>query len=140
MPAHRRRGDRDAGKAHMKARPCPWCQNGRLLWTQWAGTLQCSSCRAGTVSPTGEPVRVRCLVPHCDHTRGDRKDDQLHPGAEWICGEHWRRVPRRLKLIRSRLRRRRARLGGKMTAVMQGIENRSWELCKRAAIEAAGGL
>lgn len=124
----------------MKAQSCPWCQSGRLLWTQWAGTLQCSSCRTGTVSPAGKPIRVRCLVPHCGHTRGDRRGDQLRPGAEWICGEHWRRVPRRLKLIRSRLTRRRARLGGTMTDVMRGIEHRSWERCKRAAIEAGVGL
>lgn len=124
----------------MTAHACPWCQNGRLLWTQWAGTLQCSSCRASIAPYPGGPIRVRCLVPHCDRTRGDRKGDQLHPGAEWICGEHWRRVPRRLKLIRSRLRRRRARLGGKMTDVMRGIESRSWERCKRAAIEAGVGL
>ena len=83
--------------------------------------------------------RIRCCVPFCRHTRGNRKGDPLRPGMEWICAEHWRAVPSRLKTVRTRLRRRLKRQGY-MTEVMRGIEHRSWELCKRAAIETAGGL
>ncbi|PPE77121.1 hypothetical protein C3941_25360 [Kaistia algarum] len=77
-------------------------------------------------------MRVACLVPFCRRTRGDHKGEEpMQSGAEWICGEHWRAVPRRLKAIR----RRAWRLGKDGAALA-----RLWRACKRAAIEAAGGI
>lgn len=35
------------------------------------------------------PDRLKCIVPFCRHTRGDRKSDPLRPGMEWICAKHW---------------------------------------------------
>ena len=116
----------------MTAPLCPFCRAGRLRHMQWAGVLQCDACRVGTVQPEGEPLRVACLVPFCRRTRGDRKGEApLQPDAEWICGEHWRAVPRRLKAIRARAERR-----GKSAEARR----RLWAACKRAAIEAAGGI
>lgn len=83
-------------------------------------------------------MRLKCCVPFCRGTRGLRKGETVLPD-EWICSVHWRAVPATLKRVRSRLRRRRKKLGH-MTAVMRGINFRSWELCKRKAIEAAGGI
>ncbi|MFG1270553.1 hypothetical protein V5F40_21625 [Xanthobacter sp. DSM 14520] len=127
-----------SGRLVLKGRRCSHCA-GPLEWTQWAGTLQCSSCRIGTIPAAGEAIRVRCCVPFCERTRGDRKGDRpLGPGTEWICSEHWQLVPRRLKLIRSRLKRRTARFGWTDTDKL--ISDRAWSRCKRAAIEAAAGL
>ncbi|MFG1250004.1 hypothetical protein [Xanthobacter flavus] len=126
------------GRLVFRGGSCSRC-SGALEWTQWAGTLQCSTCRTGTIPRPGEAIRVRCCVPFCERTRGDRKSEPpLGPGTEWICGEHWQRVPRRLKLIRSRLKRRSA--GAGWTDTDQLISARVWLRCKRAAIEAAAGL
>lgn len=81
-------------------------------------------------------TRISCCVPFCRRTIAI---ERLLPDNEWLCAEHWRAVPRQLKAVRARLRRRRKRLGHQ-TSVMRGIDARSWELCKRAAIEAVGGL
>lgn len=45
------------------------------------------------------PVRLRCMVPFCSHTRGRRKGDrgELVEGSPWLCGAHWRLVPRERK-------------------------------------------
>jgi hypothetical protein len=40
--------------------------------------------------------QVRCLVPFCNCTRGDRKGDPLPADItfyEWICARHWSAVP-----------------------------------------------
>lgn len=53
-------------------------------------------------------MRLRCIVPFCNRTRGDRKGDPLRPGMEWICGVHWRMTSRtwrrRYALIKRRER------------------------------------
>ena len=126
------------GRLVFRGGCCSRC-SGELEWTQWAGTLQCSTCRTGTIPGPGVAIRVRCCVPFCERTRGDRKNEPpLGPGTEWICGEHWQRVPRRLKLIRSRLKRRST--GPGWTDTDKLISARVWLRCKRAAIEAAAGL
>lgn len=51
-------------------------------------------------------------MPFCRRTRGDRKNDPVWEGIEWICCDHWRLVDRRLKDLRNRFRRRRERLMG----------------------------
>ena len=75
--------------------------------------------------------RLRCIVPGCSHTRGDRKGDPITPGMEWICAGHWRLVPRALKAIRTRARRK-----GKDRVVLA----RLWRRIRREAIERALGI
>ena len=68
--------------------------------------------------------RMRCVVPFCRHTTG------RFTSGEWICADHWRAVPARLKrLKRLAERRQRAALAGWL-----------WRRCKATAIEAAMGL
>lgn len=84
------------------------------------------------------PERLACCVPFCRRTRGIRKGETSLPG-EWICGDHWQSVPRRLKVLRSAVRRRERR--GTLTEERAAkIDWRIWCMCKRAAIEAAGCL
>lgn len=84
--------------------------------------------------PEPNTPRLHCVVPFCRRTRGLRKGEACLPG-EWICGDHWRLVDRRLKRLRS-LNRRRYKLTRK--GVVR--ECRLWEWCKRQAIERAGGI
>jgi hypothetical protein len=74
---------------------------------------------------------IQCCVPGCDHTRGNRKNDPLARGMTWLCDEHWRLVPRRMKAIRTRARRR----GATPEALA-----RLWRRLTRAAIERALGI
>lgn len=75
-------------------------------------------------------MRLRCIVPFCAHTRGDRKGDPLIPGMEWICSEHWRLTSkawrRRLFLFKRRHR--------------FDLAARTWQRLKAQAIERAVGL
>lgn len=53
--------------------------------------------------------RVMCCMPFCPRTRGDRKGDPLPPPEalyEWLCGEHWRRIPRARRRAFMRAQRR----------------------------------
>lgn len=52
--------------------------------------------------------RCRCLVPHCQRTRGQRKGEANppNPRAEWICAKHWSAVPRRWRAVERRAERR----------------------------------
>lgn len=98
-------------------------------------------------------VRTACCVPFCRRTRGLRKGETALP-SEWVCGEHWRMVPKhnRVRLTRAyRWYRRRFGDNGphiypagspnRLAAVRYGRHwRRCWERCKRAAIEAAGGV
>ncbi len=95
-------------------------------------------------------ARVPCCVPFCRRTTG-----KLY--AEWICGEHWRLVPRKLKSFgrRAAAANRRAKIACEaledmsderypdvMLARFKAAKRtgRAWERCKRAAIEAAAGI
>lgn len=116
---------------------CPWCRKGRLRVTPYAETYQCDACKTGTVGPR----RIGCLVPFCRSWRGDRKDDPIRGGMEWICGVHWSLVPRRLKRRRAQLRRIASRTTD--AARLRRIDladRRLWQSCKAAAVEAAGGI
>lgn len=107
---------------------CPFCDAGRLRLKFPPQVYECDSCRVGTLGP----ARLICAVPFCARTRGQRKGDQpIREGEEWICGDHWRLVPRRLKAISSRARRK-----GRPSAAL----GRLWARCKRAAIERAMGV
>lgn len=99
-------------------------------------------------------IRARCLVPFCNHTRGDRKNSPVHEGMEWICGQHWRAVPRILRhqlSLAYRAYKRRFGANGywayppgspeRLEAVRLDREYlRAWGTCKAAACEAAGGI
>lgn len=80
-------------------------------------------------------TRLPCLVPFCRRTRGDRKNDPLRPGLEWICAEHWRLVDRSLKLKRRRLRRRHGD-----SPCGRRLDHWIWKRMKAQAIERAGGI
>lgn len=97
--------------------------------------------------------RMHCLVPGCRHTRGIRKGETRLPG-EWICGDHWRLVPRYLRARRTSLwRRYRLRLGdvsyweypsgspNRLLGVrLMRLEGMAWDACKRKAVERAMGI
>lgn len=137
----------------MTAPACPWCSKGRLQVTPYFRTLQCDACGVGTVDLHG-PARIGCCVPFCRSTRGDRNGDPLVRGMEWVCSKHWRMVPRRDRARLSRAYRWYSRRFGenaswtypagspnRISAVRYGRHwRRCWERCKRAAIEAAGGI
>lgn len=87
-------------------------------------------------------LRIRCCVPFCTRTRGDRKNSPVCEGMEWICAEHWQAVPARYRRAHSRAwnwtgglpyRRKGAPIGRACSAAGWRI----WERCKRAAIEGA---
>lgn len=81
-------------------------------------------------------MRIPCCVPFCHGSRGDRKNQPVCEGMEWICSKHWRLVSRKTKRLRSAARRRfKARPGhaDRADAII-------WARCKREAIEAAAGI
>jgi hypothetical protein len=80
-------------------------------------------------------MRIKCCVPFCNASRGDRKDDPVRPGMEWICSKHWQLVSRELKRRRSRLRRRHGQ-----TDHGQKIDGWIWRRMKSQAIERAAGI
>lgn len=99
--------------------------------------------------------RIRCCVPFCRHTRGQHKGEQpLRGDEEWICGEHWRLVSPHLRRRKAKLYRLRHRRFGeaapwtfpagsapRIEAVkLDRMCAKAWVACKRAAIEAAGGI
>lgn len=85
--------------------------------------------------------RIACLVPFCRRTRGDRRGDPVVPSMEWICGDHWRAVPKRLKRRRQMLGRMARRTADqiKLNRIWRA-DDAAWAQCKRAAIERAVGL
>ena len=92
-------------------------------------------------------VRLRCIVAHCQHTRGPRKGDDppIEQGMEWICAQHWRAVPKRLRQVHNRAWNWNAglpyrRQGSPLNRKNRKAAGRIWRRCKRAAIEAAAGI
>lgn len=77
--------------------------------------------------------RVRCVVPFCRRTRED--DPRF---SEWICGDHWRMVPKKYRQVYGRFKRRWRRFGTPVSYHPRG--SRLWERIKREAIERAGGI
>lgn len=74
--------------------------------------------------------RIKCEVPFCKRTRGDRKGDPVVDGMQWVCGDHWRAIPRTLRRTYYRARRLDR---GRLAAMC-------WERCKKTAIERAMGI
>lgn len=85
--------------------------------------------------------RLSCCVPFCHRTRGDRKGDPLVPDMEWICREHWRLVPSRLKRRRTKIRRIEKRSDDLCIEFrVEEADLKIWAACKRQAIERAAGI
>jgi len=80
--------------------------------------------------------RVPYVVPGCARTRGDRKGDRITPGMEWVCHDHWQAIPRPIRSIYSRAKRRAKRLGDHWWPAA----NRLWSRVKREAIERGIGI
>ncbi|MDQ0510915.1 hypothetical protein [Ancylobacter amanitiformis] len=92
-------------------------------------------------------TRLQCCVPFCRRTTKDRHD-------EWVCGKHWSAVPQRERRRLARAGRWYRKRFGQNAAWTypagspKRIEavrfdrhwRKCWERCKRAAIEAAGGI
>ncbi|KAB0269007.1 hypothetical protein FEZ63_02555 [Microvirga brassicacearum] len=75
--------------------------------------------------------RISCCVPFCRRTR---KNDLGF--LEWICGDHWRGVPKPMRQAYGRVTRRFRRGLGEYGS--RG--DRLWRRVKRAAIERAVGI
>lgn len=69
--------------------------------------------------------RIKCIVPFCRRTTRARDE-----WDEWICADHYKPVPRRLKTLRRRARR----LG------RHSVDLFLWGRIKSFACEAAGGI
>lgn len=81
-------------------------------------------------------VRIACVVPGCRRKRGQRKGEPpITEHTEFICRDHWALVPRSLKLLRRRLRRRHGDRPRGWVA-----DRRIWGRMRRHAIERAAGL
>jgi len=79
---------------------------------------------------------LHCAVPFCNHTtKADRK---MGVWVEWVCGKHWRMVPRQMRRILTRLRKMQARSRDQFE--LQRRQQRIWRRCRRAAVERAAGL
>lgn len=85
-------------------------------------------------------LRIKCSVPGCLRTRGRRKGDHrdLTTDDKWLCGEHWRLVPRQTKRIFFRLCKRGRRAGWPWGMVI--AHDRIWARIEREAIETAVGI
>ena len=66
--------------------------------------------------------RINCLVPGC------RRTIAAGTFTEWICQRHWSAVPRDLRRVYARAKRRRKNLAAL---------NRIWSACSRRAVEIA---
>jgi hypothetical protein len=80
--------------------------------------------------------RIGCCVPFCRRTRKNELGF-----SEWICGDHWREIPKPYRRTWGRLRRTLRR--GYSPAEIPALEARRyrlWSRVKRAAIERAVGL
>lgn len=73
--------------------------------------------------------RTSCLVPFCRRTRKPKFD-----GEEWICGDHWRGVPKRVKRRYSAARRIHTAKPSPKSAVLCG---KLWKRCKDEAVVGA---
>jgi len=71
------------------------------------------------------PGRIPCEVPHCARTaKGDASRNW------WICGDHWKPVPKWMrKVLRSAQRARN-----------KTLQYTTWRQIRQAAIEAAAGI
>lgn len=104
-------------------------------------------------------IRLRCCVPFCNHTRGQRKGDTepVREGQEWVCGKHWMAIPKQVRRVRYRIGRELdkaiareplVREYWKLPKGEQRIaalnlwrrQTRIWRRCRAIAIERAMGI
>jgi N-acetyl-beta-hexosaminidase len=91
--------------------------------------------------------RQPCLVPFCRRTcrlRDGVTADRAHP---WICGDHWRRVPKRLKRRRQRIYRIWKKGAERTDVKSRRLEYRArvlywrmWDKIAAQAIEISAGI
>ncbi len=76
--------------------------------------------------------QIRCLVPFCDKTRGDRKGSALppHEDFEWICGNHYKAVDARKRQLLTRLRKK----------GMDQLAHRLWLKIREEALDKGMGI
>lgn len=81
--------------------------------------------------------RISCVVPFCRRTT-----KRLWETQEWVCGIHWRLVPRemRQRLFKYRRLVNRMFTRGVPNQRAKARESDQWEKCKSAAIERAAGI
>ncbi len=79
-------------------------------------------------------ARISCSVPFCRRTRAN--PDRV--AREWICGDHWRMVPKERRQVWGRLRRQWRRFGPDKCSPERWF--RIWDRLKRQAIESAMGI
>ena len=83
-------------------------------------------------------ARVNCQVPGCNHTRGQRKGEPpIRDGYEWVCGDHWQAIP---KIMRKVVARTRRRAHARPTHENINSFYRIWDRAKREAIERGIGI
>ena len=75
--------------------------------------------------------RIKCCVPFCRRTT-KRADFE-----QWICGPHWRLVPKAKRQVYGRYLRRWRRYGDRAYGP---AASRIWSRLSREAIERAGGI
>ncbi len=76
-------------------------------------------------------ARIQCCIPFCRRTR-------INPGfSEWICGDHWRNVPKPQRRVHGRLQRSWRRFHREGDGIRA---DRVWARLKRQAIETAAGI
>lgn len=95
-------------------------------------------------------MRTPCCIPFCRRTTA-------HPFKEWICGDHWKLIPPRMKKrhrVAQRLAERAGERFNEQYSAQHGFTDRQlaravatarlasqiWTRCKAAAIEASGGI
>jgi hypothetical protein len=78
-------------------------------------------------------MRVLCSVPGCNRSREVKSELD-----EWLCGEHWRLVPKKMRRVLSRYIRRARR--GDYHRTNAEAWRRCWLRAKREAIEIAMGI
>lgn len=85
--------------------------------------------------------RLHCIVPFCRRTRRAGEE-----GEEWICDQHFRPIPRTLRVEydaawhEADKADRRSADGIEPNPAVYVRVTRAFEACKAAAIEAAGGI
>jgi hypothetical protein len=79
--------------------------------------------------------RISCVVPFCRRTM--KRTAKHHDLSEWMCGRHWRLIPKIKRQVYGRIMRqwRRFRRAGDVARA-----DRIWFRLKREAIERAGGI
>lgn len=108
------------------------CRNSSWRYVPMAAGegIRCLNC--------GAILALSCAVPGCTHTRGVRKGEESYGVREWwVCGEHWRLVPRWMKAIVIRARKRARRLD---TPAAWAAVDRLNRRTRRAAIQRALGI